>query len=582
MNRQQIGNEEIRAEVETNARSAPSIDLEPMRQRLKGFLNERKITAGSELLTAIEPQLLNLRQNTEGASEILLLVAQWVDTGFRTYHFLDTLLENFPQSTRVQLRVGDYLRIRMVEAFRALGAGDAATTIRICDTVLRLDTDLLDAELQMLAHLWKGRAHRRLADYQKALEHVTAARRCANALSHPGVYGAVIKIQESWLLFQQGSSSEALRLLQEAEDTLKHTDHLIALGNIESARGRIVRRQGDYKKALDYFDRAVALYESAHPDHPNLARTLNNIGFVKWLLALQLKKNIDSEIARRKSAADVRMEDEIRSQQLRHFRSAHHELYRSAVAQLDRAKELYKLHADSSGLGAVLVNAGQLHLDHGDIDLAAREAAEAHELGVRTGNLLLAARARILQALIENTHVNELLGDVRNTPKHALTAKQYCLEAVELARQTQNKRLLMNAHVALGETACNEFFHDWQLGELCFKNASTLLEPSDADHVVEELNSLKLKLLRNVGIDDTLRAWSEGNFAVGKTFNELTEEFAELVIPRVWEKEDHKISRVAKRLAMSPQKVRRILRSRGFLNSDRVARNSRPAYGPRD
>jgi hypothetical protein len=100
--------------------------------------------------------------------------------------------------------------------------------------------------------------------------------------------------------------------------------------------------------------------------------------------------------------------------------------------------------------------------------------------------------------------------------------------------------------------------------------------------VVEELNSLKLKLLRNVGIDDTLRAWSEGNFAVGKTFNELTEEFAELVIPRVWEKEDHKISRVAKRLAMSPQKVRRILRSRGFLNSDRVARNSRPAYGPRD
>jgi hypothetical protein len=315
---------------------------------------------------------------------------------------------------------------------------------------------------------------------------------------------------------------------------------------------------------------------------PNLARTLNNIGFVKWLLALQLKKNIDTEIARRKSTADVRLEDEIRSQQLRHFRSAHYELYRSAVAQLDRAKELYRLHADSSGLGAVLVNAGQLHLDHGDVDLAAREAAEAHALGVRTANLLLAARARILQALIENTHVNELLGDVRNTPKHALTAKQYCLEAVELARQTQNKRLLMNAHVALGETACNEFFHDWQLGELCFKNASTLLEPSDADHVVEELNSLKLKLLRNVGIDDTLRAWSEGNFAAGKTFNELTEEFAELVIPRIWEKEDHKISRVAKRLAMSPQKVRRILRSRGFLNSDRVARNSGPAYGPRD
>ena len=38
----------------------------------------------------------------------------------------------------------------------------------------------------------------------------------------------------------------ALQMLGEAEKELKKTDHWIALGNIESARGRIVRRHGDY------------------------------------------------------------------------------------------------------------------------------------------------------------------------------------------------------------------------------------------------------------------------------------------------------------------------------------------------
>ena len=47
------------------------------------------------------------------------------------------------------------------------------------------------------------------------------------------------------------------------------------------------------------------------------------------------------------------------------------------------------------------------------------------------------------------------------------------------------------------------------------------------------------------------------------TFQELTEQFAEIVIPKVWEKEDRKVARVAKRLSVSPKKVRRILARAG-------------------
>ncbi len=44
-----------------------------------------------------------------------------------------------------------------------------------------------------------------------------------------------------------------------------------------------------------------------------------------------------------------------------------------------------------------------------------------------------------------------------------------------------------------------------------------------------------------------------------RPFQEVTEEFAELVIPKVWIREGRKVSRVAERLSISPKKVRRIL-----------------------
>jgi len=55
-----------------------------------------------------------------------------------------------------------------------------------------------------------------------------------------------------------------------------------------------------------------------------------------------------------------------------------------------------------------------------------------------------------------------------------------------------------------------------------------------------------------------LKAWSQG--AIGeKSFRQISDEFAEMVISRVYEREGRKVSRVAARLAISPKKVRRIL-----------------------
>jgi hypothetical protein len=82
-------------------------------------------------------------------------------------------------------------------------------------------------------------------------------------------------------------------------------------------------------------------------------------------------------------------------------------------------------------------------------------------------------------------------------------------------------------------------------------------------HLGEELAVLKSRIMRSTGIDDTLRAWSQG--IVGhKAFQQMTEQFAEVVIPQVWLREGRKLSHVAERLSISPKKVRRILRSVGL------------------
>jgi hypothetical protein len=75
----------------------------------------------------------------------------------------------------------------------------------------------------------------------------------------------------------------------------------------------------------------------------------------------------------------------------------------------------------------------------------------------------------------------------------------------------------------------------------------------------KELGELKEKILRSVGVEDTLRRWSEGQIG-GKTFQQVQEEFAEIVIPRVWENLGRNVSRVSAQLSISPKKVRRLLR----------------------
>jgi hypothetical protein len=176
----------------------------------------------------------------------------------------------------------------------------------------------------------------------------------------------------------------------------------------------------------------------------------------------------------------------------------------------------------------------------------------------------LRARARILGSAVEAAKFEEQLEESGDRAHPAQLAADYAREAVECARHTENRRLQAKACIALGTTLANEFFHDTRGAQQCCDDAAAVLDSGGNDYVWADLQKLRAMLLSTEGIDFTLREWSQG--LVGeRTFQQISEEFAGIVISKVWKREGRKVSRVAEKLSISPKKVRRVLRHMGLL-----------------
>src|SRR5262249_39751426 len=308
-------------------------------------------------------------------------------------------------------------------------------------------------------------------------------------------------------------------------------------------------------------------YKKRDPMHRNVARSLNNMANVKRLIALQLHRKIDLEAARHRKAASRGRASE--AQRKPHYRARFDQLREEALAELTEAAAIYQQYDNHHGMGSVHMNYGYLYLDNGDLDDADVSAKAAFRLGEDRSDYILMARARLLQSMIENARVEEGIGESTEPGSHARLAQDCVHEASELAKHTQNRRLLAYAYIWQGLTYCNRFFDDPESARRCYDQAVTLSKADQTDTSWADLQTLKAKVLRGGSVNSTLRAWSQGSVG-DKTFQQITEEFAALIIPKVWEREGRKISRVATRLSMSPKKVRRILNrvTRGKPSAD--------------
>jgi len=533
-----------------------SVVLHDLLKELRHDLVMREVSSGVELLEQHEDLFASLDPEQRNAAAFIGCVAQWVDVGYREPGLIEQLLARVPKEKRGQLPVSDYLQLRMAEGLLALLRDHPDDALRQFDVVLSMQEEIDDKEVVAIAHFWHARCHRKKGEYDEALKRAGVGRELAQALGYPKM-AAVMRVLESWLLFQKGQYREAARILDQAESVLRNSDDHITLGNIYSAHGRMVRRQGHYQEALKHFARAIEHFQKRNPQHRNLARTLANIAYVQRLVAVQIGKQIDAQRERRQGSKETALRGQ-KQTQLRQ----HEELRSSAFANLDLAEKIYRHHDHHHGIGSVLENRGLLYLDVGDLDNAGAQAAQAYELGKEVNDSILMARACLLQCEVENGKLEEEIEGSTESWEHAQAARDYARQAVEAAKHTQNQRLLARAYIWRGLTSCHPDIHDIEDAKRCCELASSFLKAVDYDDLWEELQTLKQKVMPKGNIDPLLRAWSQG-ITGEETFQELTEQFAEIVIPKVWEKEDKKVSRVAKRLSVSPKKVRRILARAG-------------------
>ncbi len=551
----------------------------PFLVSLRDDLVSRRIGAGIRTLEDARVLIEALDPAQPNAAAFLGLFAQWVDVGFGTHQQVKDLLDRFAPAQRSRLTLRDYGHLRMAQGLIEMYEERTAIAVEHFRFVLSIGEDLDDRSMVTITHFWIGRCFRKSGTYDEATHACQRAIEIARQMNHPKMV-AIMQVMESWLLFQKGRSAEAVRILKDAEEALRETDDFISLGNIHSAYGRIARRDGKYDLAIEHGARAVGEYSKHHSQHRNLARSLANMAFVERLSALALRRKIDRDAARRariRSSAQQQQRDDMRvppgetkpaNQVGRKAADLARleELRENALSHLADAQSIYNRFHYFRGEGNVRSIRGALYLDSGELDLAEIEAKEAQRMGEAKQDLILMARGRIQQCQIENARVEEGIEDPTDPGRHARHARQCAQEAIAYAEQTENLRLQARARIWFGLTVSNDFFDEKELARQYLDRAAQTIKPDGHDYIWDDLQTLRNRVLGAGSVDAKLRLWSQG-VTSGKTFQELEEEFAEFLIPKVWELEDRKVSRVADKLKVSPKKVRRVLSHLGLLQS---------------
>ena len=527
--------------------------------RLREDVVLRRIGTSIEWFQAHREALLSLDPDQKHAAAFVGYLSQWVDMGYGDAAIVRELLNRFPKSRRATLPLCDYVHLELAEGMAASAEEETAKAIARFDVIINLgDEAVTDKQLLSLAYFWKGRCQRKQGEYDNALHDTRKGRELALEQGYSRM-AAVMQVLASWLCFQKEKLVEAVENLREAEAVLSETDDTVTLGNIQSGYGRIALREARYEQALDHFARAIELYRKRDPRHRNLARSLANMAYVKRLTAIRLARKIDAEAKRRRKTVSL---EGVPSPSI--SRQHIEQLHTEVLSNLTQAEEIYRSLNHHRGWGTIHVERALLYLDIGDVERAGVEAAEAYKLGSEKKDNILTGRARIVQSMIESTTYEEGLN--ADPSAHAQRAQDFAREALKCAQQTENRHLLARAYICQGMVFANDFFNNAEAARECADRAGEYLTPSVHDHLWEELQALKVRVLRGAGVDVKLRRWSQGD-TEDQTFQELTERFAEIIIPKVWEREGRKVSRVAAKLSVSPKKVRRILTRLG-LKSD--------------
>ena len=482
--------------------------------------------------------------------------------GFGAHAVVETLLARVPKELRCGLPLRDYAAIRMAEGLVAMSHEDADDAIGHFDAVLAFERDLDDFELLAIANFWKARSQQKEGRVRRG----------------PGACGQGPRSRPR-LRFRTHGRGDArpreLAVLSEGQ-TQGSTEDSGRDGIRCSARPMTGWSWETFSRptAASTGRRAGTIRRSGISTTPSASTGSSITSIPTWRGPWRIwptsrgwwRSTCDERSIRnwRGAGTLVRIPRPAPNNPRRDIATSSTRLRDAAFEHLDEAAAIYGVHPNHRGEGTVHLNRGLLHLDNGALDLAEEEAARAFALGEEKEDAILMSRARILQCMVENAKLEE--GIEEDPRRHAQAALDYVRDAIEFARTTQNRRLLARAHTWHGLTLSNEFFGDHHDAGEAMNIASTYLDHGFHDTAWEDLRTLKARVTGSHSVDETLLAWSQGEVG-NRTFRQISDQFAEIIIPRVWEIEGRKIARVATRLSISPKKVRRALTRAGLLRS---------------
>jgi len=510
----------------------------------------RQMRDGISWLEEHRPAIEALDPVQKNSARIMGLLALWAEAGSCHLALVRKLFRRFPDCLTKDFSVFDFVHLRLAQGLLDIADENFDVAITRLEIINGIEAQAWLAPLVAITNYWIGKCHGRMGRYDEALRYAAKARELSLQLGHE-MMAAVIRTWEAWLTFKKGKSKEATQLLQEAEKILLGTDDYTAMGNIQFVYARIARRERRYDAAVVHFTAAIAEFRRWMPPAPELARSLTNLAIVKQFIALQIQHKMDHEVGSRRRSRGRRT-DRRRIESLRE----------EAQAYLREAAEIYRISDNHHGSGTVYLSRGQVYLSSGELDRAEEEAQEAYWIGQHKNDYNLMARARVLGAMVENAKVDEQIDD--DLGAHAKLASQLADEAGEWALRVPNRRVLAKTLVAKSLILSNDFFNDTESARKYAERAKALFGPTGHDYLWQDLQMLGETIHRFRGVDSVLREWSHGHVG-NKTFQQIAEEFAGIVIPKVWKLEGRKVSRVAKRLSISPKKVRRILSRQGLL-----------------
>jgi tetratricopeptide (TPR) repeat protein len=531
---------------------------------LKQDIGARRIEHGMERLARCAPLFESFNPSLKNAAAFLGNLAQWCDVGFGNLTLLKRLLATYDRESRSKLPVREYVHVRMADGMVAMTEEMFDKALNHFDVVLKLAEEINAWDVLAIAYHWKARCLRKKGQYEGALLHIKRARELQTA--HGALQNeAPARVLESLILFEMGDPRQAVANLRDAETILNQTDDYVTLGNIQSTYGRIMQRDLRYTQAIKHYERAIEHFQKRELKYADVARALIDMSVTRIQVARHLRQNIDSFPDPQQGDGHRQPARVVRMKELSN-------LNETIFADLDRAAQIYQRHPNARGVARVHLWRGHLFLDMGNLDCASEEAAKAYASAESKRDFILMASARNLQCRVENAEVEE---EVEGWADHAVASRDYAEDAVKLASGTQDGRLLANVYIWQGLTLSNAFFNAREQAREAMARAAGFLEIGLHDSIWEDYQSLKRRLSESAALEPKLMQWAHGEIG-DRTFRQLEEDFADLVIPRVWDQEKRKVSRAASRLSISPRKVRRVLSRLELLETEPHVAVERP------